>query len=271
MSFFSELKRRNVFKVGIAYAIVAWLLIQIASILFPTFHAPEWVMQVFTVVIILGFPVALILAWAYELTPEGIKVTTSEGPTQYHTRTTGKRLNYFIIGVIVLAVTFILVNHYVHVGGDGATKVASVTSTTTNDTVSTRRNVIPETTNSIASNQVRRSSIVLGQTLGLPPVGNKAFVALSRDGETLTYIVNEEGTPHLYHRQLNQLAAQLIPNVYNPRILCFSPDGKWVGTSPMTSLRKPPAQAPSPRRHSPMPSTTGSAPATATSTSRSRG
>lgn len=231
MSFFSELKRRNVFKVGIAYAIVAWLLIQIASILFPTFHAPEWVMQVFTVVIILGFPVALILAWAYELTPEGIKVTTSEGPTQYHTRTTGKRLNYFIIGVIVLAVTFILVNHYVHVGGDGATKVASVTSTTTNDTVSTRRNVIPETTNSIASNQVRRSSIVLGQTLGLPPVGNKAFVALSRDGETLTYIVNEEGTPHLYHRQLNQLAAQLIPNVYNPRILCFSPDGKWVGTT----------------------------------------
>ncbi len=74
-NFFAELKRRNVYKVAVAYAIVAWLLIQAASILFPTFEAPARVMKVFISAIILGFPVALIFAWAFEATPEGIKRT----------------------------------------------------------------------------------------------------------------------------------------------------------------------------------------------------
>jgi adenylate cyclase len=73
MSLIAELKRRNVFRVGAAYVIVAWLLIEVASVILPTFKAPEWVMQVFTFLLILGFPVALIFAWAFELTPEGIK------------------------------------------------------------------------------------------------------------------------------------------------------------------------------------------------------
>ena len=74
-SFFAELKRRNVYKVAVAYAVVAWLLIQAASILFPTFEAPGWVMKVFVAVVVAGFPIALILAWAFELTPEGLKRT----------------------------------------------------------------------------------------------------------------------------------------------------------------------------------------------------
>ena len=74
-SFFTELKRRNVYKVAIAYGVVAWLLLQAASILFPTFEAPPWTMKVFVVVAALGFPVALIIAWAFELTPEGLKRT----------------------------------------------------------------------------------------------------------------------------------------------------------------------------------------------------
>ena len=68
-TFFTELKRRKVYRVAVAYAIVAWLLVQAASILFPTFEAPPWVMKVFVTAVILGFPVALILAWAFELTP----------------------------------------------------------------------------------------------------------------------------------------------------------------------------------------------------------
>src|SRR6266446_3179436 len=71
--FFTELKRRNVYKVAIAYAVIAWLLIQAGSILFPTFEAPGWVMKVFVAIIAAGFPIALVLAWAFELTPEGIK------------------------------------------------------------------------------------------------------------------------------------------------------------------------------------------------------
>jgi adenylate cyclase len=74
-SFFTELKRRNVYKVAIAYGVVAWLLLQAASILFPTFEAPSWTMKVFVAVAALGFPVPLIIAWAFELTPEGLKRT----------------------------------------------------------------------------------------------------------------------------------------------------------------------------------------------------
>ena len=73
--FLAELKRRNVYKVAATYAVIAWLLIQGASILFPTFEAPGWVMKVFVTIITAGFPIALILAWAFELTPEGIKRT----------------------------------------------------------------------------------------------------------------------------------------------------------------------------------------------------
>src|SRR3954465_1378095 len=79
-NFLSELKRRNVYKVAVAYAIVAWLLIQAASILFPTFEAPPWGMKVFVSAVILGFPVALILAWAFEMTPEGIVRSEDAAP-----------------------------------------------------------------------------------------------------------------------------------------------------------------------------------------------
>lgn len=104
MSIIAELKRRNVFKVGVAYAIVAWLLIQVASIMFPTFHAPEWVMQVFTSIVLLGLPVALILAWAYELTPGGIKPTAAVQPGESITHETGQKLNYIILGLVIGAV-----------------------------------------------------------------------------------------------------------------------------------------------------------------------
>ncbi len=83
-TFFIELKRRNVYKVAITYGVVAWLLLQAASILFPTFEAPPWTMKVFVAVIALGLPIALIIAWAFELTPEGLKRTefADELPTK---------------------------------------------------------------------------------------------------------------------------------------------------------------------------------------------
>jgi serine/threonine-protein kinase len=82
-NFFAELKRRNVYKVAIAYAVIGWLVIQIASTILPTFHAPEWVVQSLIVIVALGFPIALVIAWAFELTPEGLKRTeTADGAPQ---------------------------------------------------------------------------------------------------------------------------------------------------------------------------------------------
>jgi TolB-like protein len=76
-SFFAELKRRNVYKVAVAYAVVAWLLVQVTTQVFPFFEVPNWAVRLVVLLLILGFPIALILAWAFELTPEGIKRTES--------------------------------------------------------------------------------------------------------------------------------------------------------------------------------------------------
>src|SRR6266567_1657227 len=74
-SFFRELKERKVYRVALGYAVVAWLVIQISATVMPAYHAPDWFLPIFITVIALGFPVALVLAWAFELTPEGIKRT----------------------------------------------------------------------------------------------------------------------------------------------------------------------------------------------------
>ena len=74
-TFFGELKRRNVYKVAAAYAVVGWLLIQVATQVFPFLEIPNWAIRLVILVTALGFPVALIIAWAFELTPEGIKQT----------------------------------------------------------------------------------------------------------------------------------------------------------------------------------------------------
>src|SRR5881398_54317 len=73
--FFAELKRRNVYKVAVAYAIVGWLLVQIATQVFPFLEIPNWVVRLVIVLVAVGFPIALVIAWAFELTPEGIKRT----------------------------------------------------------------------------------------------------------------------------------------------------------------------------------------------------
>src|SRR5882757_6776106 len=102
-TFLTELKRRKVYRVAAAYAIVAWLLIQAASILFPTFEAPPWVMKVFVTAVILGFPVALILAWAFEVTPEGIRRAEEVAPRESKTPRAGCKWTAIIAAAAVLA------------------------------------------------------------------------------------------------------------------------------------------------------------------------
>src|ERR1700704_1406757 len=102
-NFFAELKRRNVYKVAVAYVVVSWLLIQAASILLPTFEAPAWVMKVLVIVIIFGFPVALIFSWAFEITPEGIKLESEIEPNKSIARRTGRKIVAVTIALAVVA------------------------------------------------------------------------------------------------------------------------------------------------------------------------
>ena len=112
-SFFGELRRRNVYKVAVAYAIVAWLLIQVATQTFPFFEIPSWCVRLVVVLLLLGFPIAVILAWAYELTPGGIKRTEDVFVEKSVVRKTGRKLDALMI-VVLLCVIGLLVFQRFH-------------------------------------------------------------------------------------------------------------------------------------------------------------
>jgi len=104
--FFNELKRRNVVRVGIAYLVVGWLVFQIGEVLFPTFGAPDWIFKSLILLIALGLPFALLFAWAFELTPEGIMKTEEVDASTSITPSTGKKLNAITIVALVLALAY---------------------------------------------------------------------------------------------------------------------------------------------------------------------
>src|SRR5216684_8548383 len=106
-NFFAELKRRNVYKVAIAYAVVAWLLIQIATQVFPFFEIPNWVVRLVILLLVIGFPVALIIAWAFEVTPEGIKRTEAADAAGQRSRG-GAWIYIVLIGAAVSVGLFFL-------------------------------------------------------------------------------------------------------------------------------------------------------------------
>jgi len=112
-SIWSELKRRNVVKVAVAYAVVGWLLVEIASTVLPTFEAPRWVLQTLTFVFILGFPLALIFAWAYELTPDGLKKEGDVNRSLSIAHVTGRKLDYLIIAALALALVYFAFDKFV--------------------------------------------------------------------------------------------------------------------------------------------------------------
>ena len=101
--FFAELRRRNVYKVAVAYAVISWLLIQAASILLPTFEAPPWVMKVLVVLLGLGFVIAVFISWAFEMTPEGMKRTSEISPDEVIPYWSKRKFATLIIGVAVIA------------------------------------------------------------------------------------------------------------------------------------------------------------------------
>jgi TolB-like protein/Flp pilus assembly protein TadD len=102
-NFFAELKRRNVYKVAVAYAVVGWLVMQIAATIVPALHLADAITSAVVVLVLLGFPIALILAWAFELTPEGIKRAEDVAPNESITHQTGRKLTVLIIAVAVVA------------------------------------------------------------------------------------------------------------------------------------------------------------------------
>ena len=193
-SFFTELKRRNVFKVAVAYGIVAWLLLQVADTLLPAFRAPDWVMPIFALLLGTGFIVALFLAWAYEMTPEGLKAAADVQSTDSITQVTGQKLNYGILGLMALAIGFLVVDRFVL---DGEVNTASVGRPV--GTVSEMGS--PSSAAPAASSvEIERYPINLGVTAPMGNVALYAEVAVSPDGSRFVYSANVDNTgTHVIH------------------------------------------------------------------------
>ena len=122
MSFFNELKRRNVFRVGIAYVVVAWLIIQVVDVVINNIGTPEWVFQTILLLLGIGFPLIVIFAWAFEMTPEGLKREREVDRSESITMQTGRKLDFTIIGILVLALGYFAVDKFVLAPGrDNAT------------------------------------------------------------------------------------------------------------------------------------------------------
>ncbi len=130
MSFVGELKRRNVFKVGAAYVVVAWILAQITDVFLENFGAPDWVIKTVLLLLMVGFPLALFFAWAFEMTPEGLKKEKDIDRSQSITTQTGRKLDFTIIGLMALALGYFAIDKFIiapALNRDNAETTAEVT------------------------------------------------------------------------------------------------------------------------------------------------
>jgi len=143
-NFFAELKRRNVYKVAVAYAVVAWLLIQAASILFPTFDAPTSAMRILVVILVLIFPIVLAFSWAFEITPEGIKRETEVAPNESIRYHTGRKIIAITIILAMIAAGLLVFQLLRPKSGTSPRSDASAARTGTAATSSVVPGPIPE-------------------------------------------------------------------------------------------------------------------------------
>ena len=139
-----ELKRRNVIRVAIAYAVTAWFLIQVSETVFPMLKLPEWTATFVAVLLMIGFPIALIFAWAYELTPEGIKLEKHVVRTESITHLTGRKLDFAIIAMLVVALGYFSYDKFLLGPGREAELVQTTAEVVTEQAAETGKSGIPE-------------------------------------------------------------------------------------------------------------------------------
>jgi TolB-like protein/cytochrome c-type biogenesis protein CcmH/NrfG len=207
-NFFAELKRRNVYKVAVAYAVVAWLLIQAASILFPTFEAPSWVMKVFVCTILLGFPVALILAWAFELTPEGIKRADDVLPNESITHTTGRKLTVFTICAMATAIALLVL--HIYRGASPANNAGLSPSTTKSIAVLPFANLSEDKANAYFADGIQDEILArLSKIADLKVISRTSTQKYKSTPENLSAIAKELGVANMLEGTVQKAADQV--------------------------------------------------------------
>jgi TolB-like protein len=181
-SIWEELKRRNVVRVAVAYAIVGWLLIEVSTTVLPVFKTPEWIVPVFTFFILLGLPVALVLSWAYELTSDGIERTSSVAESESIAKGTGKKLEYITIVALALALAFVLFDD--KLGGPDQEAAVDETATVLESDVQSPAAAVVETQQEILPN-----SVAVLPFENLSPDPDNAYFAAGIHEEVLNQLV----------------------------------------------------------------------------------
>ena len=207
---FEELKRRNVFKVAIAYALVAWLMAQLAEFSISTFGAPEWVLRTFVVFLVLGLPIAVILAWAFDMTPEGVKKAAEINPGEVRKR------GFNFGGAMLLGVVLI----------------AAVVLQFWGPEFSVQSNSSPISRTAGAQSQYFDIAFPESTPLafiGAAALGNgrRAF-AISPDGSRIVYLGVRDNEYALYVRELDSHVVRKLPGTENGYDPFFSPNGEWL-------------------------------------------
>ena len=224
MSLLGEIKRRKVFQVAAVYAVVAWLIIQIVDVVSEPLSLPTWLDAVVIILLAVGFPIAVILAWAFDVTPQGIK-TADEAQAGISIQPAAQPLNYLTHGLVLLAVGFLVADQY-FLGSNGANGMVQQTP----------------------DSSVRRYSITLDPEMSATASYTlDTGIALSNDGHSLIYAANVGGEPVPYLRRLDKLTAQPIPGLTAGFEPFFSPDDQSLGFIRNERLYRIPVSGGSPR------------------------
>jgi len=220
---FEELKRRKVIRVAAIYAVVAWLLIQVADTIAPMMNLPESAPSLVLFLLIILFPIAVFLAWAYEVTPEGIKAETGNQPQQSISPGIDRKLIYATFALVLFAVGFQVADRFLFNDQQAATQPPATAALSQNSPV-IRFDV------SLSENDELYLGGVSSTNIGRP---SQTSLALSNDGNMLVYSGWEEGpdgrSSRLYRRRLDQERAEPIPGTEGGSGPFFSPDDEWIG------------------------------------------
>ena len=203
-SFWAELKRRKVVRVAVAYAAVGWLVFEIATTAFPRLGIPAWAETLILMLVVLGFPIAIILAWAFQLTAEGIKVEADVPSGGIAVPAQGNKLNVITLGLVVLVLTFLVVDRYVFESS----------------------NEPPSAKYSTAPSGVLRSSLTDIELLA--PLNSGVRIAISRDGSHIAVASYVDGVSMLFIRRSDEIGFRRLEGTEGADHPSFSPDGEWL-------------------------------------------
>ena len=228
MTFLSELKRRNVLRVGIAYIVTAWLTIQVADIILPALRAPDWTIGFVTILFLLGLPITLVVAWMVELTPDGIKVDAGE-PRERKARPSRRKSNYALLALLALATGYLVVDRYVIEGGIKSALTATNPVPQPLYSRAERSSQIFRLTLDVVSEKYLSGGVSMEEGNFAQKRPSRPSFALSPDGRSLIYVATDGETTNLYLRALDREQTTQVAGTEGASGPFFSPNSRSVG------------------------------------------